>query len=113
MARENGVTAAVDAFHAHLPRARMACDFLPNQPAALVLAKDKREIKMCKPIASLLLKNHKIARKQIETYGWDEIFSLLRLIHLTDTAPNRSQSRIRVGIPSPQFHQLQYQHFSN
>ncbi|RYP44061.1 hypothetical protein DL768_009438 [Monosporascus sp. mg162] len=68
MQRENGVQAAVDAFHANLPRDKMACDFFPDQPAALVYGRGKKQVKMCRPVASILVKNGKVERKQIKSY---------------------------------------------
>lgn len=66
MQLENGVQAAVDSFHANLPKTQMECDFFPDQPAALVFGRGKKQVKMCKPVASILVKNSKLERKQLK-----------------------------------------------
>ncbi|KAG7053285.1 sterol glucosyltransferase [Colletotrichum scovillei] len=68
MQRENGVQAAVDAFHANLPQSKMGCDFFSDQPAALVYGRGKKQVKMCRPVASILVKNGKLQRKQLKSY---------------------------------------------
>ncbi|GJC83735.1 sterol 3-beta-glucosyltransferase UGT80A2 [Colletotrichum liriopes] len=68
MRMENGVQAAVDAFHANLPKEKMACDFFSDQPASLAYGRGKKQVKMCKPVASILVKNGKVERKQLQTY---------------------------------------------
>ncbi|KAF6828791.1 Sterol 3-beta-glucosyltransferase UGT80B1-like protein 5 [Colletotrichum plurivorum] len=68
MQLENGVQAAVDSFHANLPKTKMECDFFPDQPAALVYGRGKKQVKMCKPVASILVKNSKLERKQLKPY---------------------------------------------
>ncbi|KXJ86342.1 UDP-glucose,sterol transferase [Microdochium bolleyi] len=68
MRMEDGVQAAVDAFHANLPRDKMACDFFSDQPASLVYGRGKNQVKMCKLVASILVKNGKVERKQIQMY---------------------------------------------
>ncbi|TQN66130.1 Sterol 3-beta-glucosyltransferase [Colletotrichum shisoi] len=68
MRTENGVQAAVDAFHANLPKNKMACDFFSDQPAALVYGRGKKQVKMCRPVASILVKNERLGRKQLKSY---------------------------------------------
>ncbi|WQF82470.1 Putative UDP-glucuronosyl/UDP-glucosyltransferase, Glycosyltransferase family 28 [Colletotrichum destructivum] len=68
MRTENGVQAAVDAFHANLPKNKMACDFFSDQPAALVYGRGKKQVKMCRPVASILVKNERLERKQLKSY---------------------------------------------
>ncbi|KAK1625678.1 UDP-glucose,sterol transferase [Colletotrichum phormii] len=68
MQRENGVQAAVDVFHANLPQSKMGCDFFSDQPAALVYGRGKKQVKMCRPVASILVKNGKLQRKQLKSY---------------------------------------------
>ncbi|OLN86655.1 Sterol 3-beta-glucosyltransferase UGT80B1-like protein 5 [Colletotrichum chlorophyti] len=68
MQKENGVQAAVDAFHANLPQSKMGCDFFSDQPAALVYGKGKKQVKICRPVASILVKNGRLERKQLKSY---------------------------------------------
>ncbi|KAF9874477.1 hypothetical protein CkaCkLH20_08040 [Colletotrichum karsti] len=68
MRKEDGVQAAVDSFHANLPESKMGCDFFPDQPAALVYGRGKKQVKMCRPVASILVKNGKVERKQLKSY---------------------------------------------
>ncbi|TDZ39681.1 Sterol 3-beta-glucosyltransferase UGT80B1 [Colletotrichum spinosum] len=68
MQAEDGVQAAVDSFHSHLPKSMMACDFFPDQPAALAYGRGKKQVKMCRPVASILVKNNKVERKQLKSY---------------------------------------------
>lgn len=63
---ENGVLAAVESFHSHLPQAKMVCDFYPEQPAALLYDAGKKSVKMCKPVASILVKSLKVDRRQLK-----------------------------------------------
>jgi hypothetical protein len=44
--RETGVTAAVDSFHAHLPRQQMACDLLQGETAVWKIKRRVRAIKL-------------------------------------------------------------------
>ncbi|KAJ0366933.1 hypothetical protein COL154_003440 [Colletotrichum chrysophilum] len=68
MEKENGVQSAVDSFHKHLPQPKMQCDFFPDQPAALMYGRGKKQVKMCRPVASILVKNGKVERKQLKSY---------------------------------------------
>ncbi|KAK1986369.1 UDP-glucose,sterol transferase [Colletotrichum cereale] len=68
MRMENGVQAAVDAFHANLPKDKMGCDFFSDQSASLTYGKGKRQVKICKPVASILVRNGKVERKQLKLY---------------------------------------------
>ncbi|KAF4869925.1 Sterol 3-beta-glucosyltransferase UGT80B1 [Colletotrichum siamense] len=68
MEKENGVQSAVDSFHNHLPQPKMQCDFFPDQPAALMYGRGKKQVKMCRPVASILVKNGKVERKQLKSY---------------------------------------------
>lgn len=54
--QENGVRAAVDSFHTHLPRQDMECDLIPGEPAVWKFKKGRRIVKMSK-LAALTLKN--------------------------------------------------------
>ncbi|KAI8314202.1 Sterol 3-beta-glucosyltransferase UGT80B1 [Colletotrichum sp. SAR11_240] len=68
MEKENGVQSAADSFHKHLPQPKMQCDFFPDQPAALMYGRGKKQVKMCRPVASILVKNGKVERKQLKSY---------------------------------------------
>ncbi|KAL0940329.1 Sterol 3-beta-glucosyltransferase UGT80B1-like protein 5 [Colletotrichum truncatum] len=68
MQMEDGVQAAVDSFHNNLPMSKMACDFFPDQPAALAVGRGKKQVKMCRPVASILVKNGKVERKNLSSY---------------------------------------------
>lgn len=65
MRTEDGVTAAVQSFYKHLPLEKMKCDFFPDQPAALVCGRGKKAVRMCKPVASVLVKNERLEIKQL------------------------------------------------
>jgi len=65
MRTENGVAAAVQLFYKHLPFDKMKCDFYPNQPAALACGRGNRSIKMCKAVASVLVKNQRLEMKKL------------------------------------------------
>ncbi|CAG9988061.1 unnamed protein product [Clonostachys byssicola] len=66
--REDGVTAAVQAFHTHLPLARMRCDFRPKFTASLCYGKGKRTVKMCKQAAAVLAKEQCLPVKHLDLY---------------------------------------------
>jgi hypothetical protein len=63
---EDGVTAAVQAFHANLPFAKMRCDFRPKCTASLCYGKGKRAVKMCKQAAAVLTKEQCLPVKHLD-----------------------------------------------
>ncbi|CAH0031058.1 unnamed protein product [Clonostachys rhizophaga] len=83
---EDGVTAAVQAFHTNLPLAKMRCDFRPKLTASLCYRKGKREVKMCKQAAAVLAKEQCLPVKHLDLYRtapitidslrWDPITAL-------------------------------------
>ncbi|RFN52956.1 udp-glucose,sterol transferase [Fusarium flagelliforme] len=68
MRTENGVAAAVQSFYKHLPFDKMKCDFYPNQPAALACGRGNHSVKMCKAVASVLVKNQRLEMKKLSLY---------------------------------------------
>ena len=52
--KESGVRAAVDSFHAHLPRQKMQCDFIPGHPAVWEFRKGKQTVSLSKAAAGIL-----------------------------------------------------------
>ncbi|VUC27779.1 unnamed protein product [Clonostachys rosea] len=68
MIHEDGVTAAVQAFHTNLPLAKMRCDFRPNFTASLYYGKGKKGVKMCKQAASVLVKEQRLMVKHLDLY---------------------------------------------
>lgn len=105
MHREDGVQAAVDAFHANLPQSKMGCDFFSDQPAALVYGRGKKQVKMCRPVASILVKNGKLQRKQLKLYVNTRSHSPVSRSHLIDTVlfadtdRNQQTSKTKDGTP--------------
>ncbi|KAJ5161084.1 hypothetical protein N7492_006476 [Penicillium capsulatum] len=86
MQRECGVQEAVQSFHAHLPRHRMQCDLLPNEPAVWKIKKGKRIILISKKAAGILkdaghiqekdLKRHQSKPFIIEIQRWDPLTAI-------------------------------------
>ncbi|KAJ7705308.1 hypothetical protein B0H17DRAFT_664811 [Mycena rosella] len=84
-AEESGVTSAVASFHANLPLEPLQCDIFINRPAAWVLKKGKRKIRLSKLAAEVLvqdmgtdpkaLKSHDTCRILVENRRWDPFTS--------------------------------------
>jgi hypothetical protein len=60
-----GVLAAVNSIHSRLQPAKLSCDLFPDLPAALMYGNGEKPIKVCKPVASILLKNAEINRAEL------------------------------------------------
>lgn len=65
-AEESGVKAAVASFHAHLPREPLQCDIFMDRPAAWVLKKGKRKIRLSKLAAEVLVQDMGTDRKALK-----------------------------------------------
>lgn len=65
MRQECGVRAAVDSFHAHLPRRKMQCDLVPSEPAVWYFKTGKRTIKLSKVAAWTLKRQGRIQAKHL------------------------------------------------
>ncbi|KAK6205933.1 hypothetical protein LQW54_008126 [Pestalotiopsis sp. IQ-011] len=77
---EDGVQQAVDSFHRNLPQEKLQCDFFSDETAVWAYGHDKRQVKMCRGVATILrrhgadLKNLKLLRTgniDIENRRWD------------------------------------------
>lgn len=66
MNRESGARAAVDSFHAHLPRGEMQCDILPDQPAVWRLKRGKTTVRLSKLAAYALVREGRLQRKHLK-----------------------------------------------
>ncbi|CAF1120384.1 unnamed protein product [Didymodactylos carnosus] len=72
MKEENGVAAAVQAFHAHLPLDRMISDLEPTFPACFYLP--KYDLKISLPVAQVLLASRSIDESELKVHHvkvWD------------------------------------------
>lgn len=54
IAAEDGVQQAVDSFHRNLPREKLECDFFPDETAVWAYGHDKKQVKMCRGVATIL-----------------------------------------------------------
>ncbi|KAF5856518.1 UDP-Glycosyltransferase [Aspergillus alliaceus] len=68
MRQECGVRAAVDSFHAHLPRHKMPCDIIPSEPAVWHFKKGKRAVKLSKVSAWILKHQGRLQEKHLKLY---------------------------------------------
>ncbi|RMJ27243.1 hypothetical protein PHISP_01895 [Aspergillus sp. HF37] len=66
MNRECGVRAAVESFHAHLPRQQMQCDLLPDQPAVWRVKRGKRKVQLSKAAACALVHGGRLQKKHVK-----------------------------------------------
>ncbi|CAG7921989.1 unnamed protein product [Penicillium olsonii] len=66
--RENGVRAAVNSFHAHLPRQDMECDLIPGEPAVWKFKKGRRVVKISKMAALMLRDRGRLQEKHLKRY---------------------------------------------
>ena len=64
--QENGVRAAVNSFHAHLPRQDMECDLIPGEPAVWKFKKGRRVVKMSKMAAFMLRDQGRLQEKHLK-----------------------------------------------
>lgn len=65
MCSENGVKAAVESFHKHLPSQRMRCDIL-DQPAVWKLKIGQRQLQLSKLAAEDILTRRPALRKHLQ-----------------------------------------------
>ncbi|KEQ93670.1 glycosyltransferase family 1 protein [Aureobasidium subglaciale EXF-2481] len=68
MESEEGVRAAVDSFHRHLPVEMMKCDLIPDQPAAWIVKSGRKQIKMSKMAVEVITSQRSGLRKDLKTY---------------------------------------------
>lgn len=67
MSHENGVAAAVDSFHRHLPLNDMRCSALPSKPAVWKLKKSsKPPIYLSKIAAEVLINYHRLKQSDLQ-----------------------------------------------
>ncbi|KAJ7100284.1 sterol glucosyltransferase [Mycena belliarum] len=66
MRAESGVKTAVASFHANLPCTRLQCDIFPDRSASWTIKKGKKEIRVSKLAAEVLLWNIKIDHKTLK-----------------------------------------------
>ncbi|GAB1193658.1 hypothetical protein APSETT444_002879 [Aspergillus pseudonomiae] len=68
MRQECGVRAAVESFHAHLPRRKMQCDLIPSEPAVWYFKTGRRTVKLSKIAAWTLKHQGRIQGKHLKRY---------------------------------------------
>lgn len=66
MKQECGVRAAVDSFHAHLPRDTIQCDLVPYQPAVWKFKKGKETLTISKVAAWTLIHHGRLQQKHFK-----------------------------------------------
>ena len=66
MKDEQGVQAAVESFHRHLPRDKMQCDLIPDQPAVWALRSGRKPVKISKLAAEVLISQWSKLRKELK-----------------------------------------------
>jgi len=66
MQNEQGVQAAVDSFHRQLPREKMQCDLIPDQPAVWTLKAGRKSVKVSKLAAEVLISQWSKMRKELK-----------------------------------------------
>lgn len=66
MKNESGVTAAVKLFYSHLPKDKMQCDLLKDRPAAWTFRKGRKNFKVSKLAASVLLDQGKTSQHKLK-----------------------------------------------
>jgi urocanate hydratase len=66
MSMEIGVQTAAESFHRHLPRERMQCDLLHDQPAVWSYTKGKKPLKLSKAAAQTLVSQNQIEMKHLK-----------------------------------------------
>lgn len=67
MSHENGVAAAVDSFHRHLPLSDMRCSAFPTKPAVWKLKKSsKPPIYLSKIAAEVLINYHRLKQSDLQ-----------------------------------------------
>ena len=64
--KESGVRAAVDSFHAHLPRQKMQCNFVPGRPAVWEFRKGKQTVSLSKAAAGILTHRGRLQAKHLK-----------------------------------------------
>lgn len=64
--KESGVRAAVDSFHAHLPRRKMQCDIIPGHPAVWEFRKGKQTVSLSKAAAGILIHRGRLQAKHLK-----------------------------------------------
>lgn len=66
MGNEQGVRAAAESFYKQLPREKMQCDLIPNQPAVWTLKSGRKPIKISKLAAEVLVSQWTNMRKELK-----------------------------------------------
>jgi hypothetical protein len=67
MENEQGVQAAAESFHRHLPIEKMQCDLIPDQPAVWTLKSGRKPVKVSKVAAEVLVSQWSKMRKELRT----------------------------------------------
>ena len=65
MGVEDGVRAAVDSFHKHLPISRLQCDILPDQPAVWSAKLGRSTVRLSKAAAEVVLSESVVKAKAL------------------------------------------------
>ena len=66
MDREQGVQAAVNSFHRHLPLETMQCDLIPDQPAVWTVKSGRKQVKLCKLAAEIAISQRSSLQKDLK-----------------------------------------------
>lgn len=66
MDREQGVQAAVNSFHRHLPLETMQCDLIPDQPAVWTVKSGRKQVKLSKLAAEIAISQRSSLQKDLK-----------------------------------------------
>ena len=66
MENEQGVRSAVESFHRHLPLEVMQCDLIPDQPAVWTLKSGRKQVRVSKLAAEVLISQWNKLRKELK-----------------------------------------------
>lgn len=69
MDHEQGVQAAVNSFHRHLPLETMQCDLIPDQPAVWTIKSGRRQVKMSKLAAEIAISQRSSIQKDLKMWA--------------------------------------------
>lgn len=70
MDHEQGVQAAADSFHRHLPLEMMQCDLIPDQSAVWTIKSGRRQVKMSKLAAEIAISQRSSLQKDLKTWAY-------------------------------------------
>lgn len=97
MDHEQGVQAAVNSFHRHLPLETMQCDLIPDQPAVWTIKSGRRQVKMSRLAAEIAISQRSSLQKDLKTWACQYPDNRVIADLITDTKQSRSSSTQSVG----------------